>query len=59
MFIFDLNLYMTLSSADNPFKQFGPRILSENPFLFRKELNATYGWSGLRLYDGSDLKNSK
>ena len=24
-FIFALNLYMTLSSADNPFKQFGPR----------------------------------
>ena len=23
-FIFALNLYMTLSSADNPFKQFGP-----------------------------------
>ena len=24
-FNFALNLYMTLSSADNPFKQFGPR----------------------------------
>ena len=24
-FNFVLNLYMTLSSADNPFKQFGPR----------------------------------
>ena len=24
-FNFSLNLYMTLSSADNPFKQFGPR----------------------------------
>ena len=25
IFTFVLNLYMTLSSADNPFKQFGPR----------------------------------
>ena len=24
-FNFAINLYMTLSSADNPFKQFGPR----------------------------------
>ena len=43
---FALNLYMTLSSADNPFKQFGPR---SDP-LCQVEVESMYFNFGLNLY---------
>ena len=45
-FNFVLNLYMTLSSADNPFKKFGPRSgLTFCPDLI-----------GVKLFDALEVK---
>ena len=47
-FNFALHLYMTLSSADNPFKQFGPR---SGPTYFIKVQNVWHfrGYDKLKL----------
>ena len=45
-FNFALNLYMTLSSSDNPFKQFGP---SPGPTLCPDLI-------GVKLFDALEVK---
>ena len=44
---FALNFYMTLSSADNPFKKFGPR---SGP-TFCQDLTGVKPFDALRGYD--------
>ena len=50
-FNFALNLYMTLSSADNPFKQFGPK---SGPTFF-PDLIGVQTVRHFRGYDKLDL----
>ena len=47
-FNFALNFYMTLSSADNPFKQFGPRL----GLTFYQDL------IGVKLFDALEVMTS-
>ena len=46
-FNFELNLYMTLSSADNPFKQFGPK---SGPTFLKVEVEPMYFNYALNFY---------